>query len=118
MNQNLRILIVDDDHSMARTLADIFNFKGYEAEVAHSGAEALEKMAGNSFDFVFSDIKMSDTSGVELYKAIKKMRSDLPVALMTAYSTDDLVKEGVTEGVVAVLTKPLDIDCLFRFLER
>ena len=111
----LRILIVDDDRMMARTLRDIFRVKGYQAEVAHSGSEALERVEQEPVDCVLSDIKMPGVNGVELYRAIKARRPDLPVVLMTAYSTDELVEEGVEEGIVAILTKPLDINLLLGF---
>ena len=66
MSELLRILVVDDDRRMAKTLVDIFRVKGYEAEAAHSGSEALEKVMGGpfgcaqngSFDCVLSDIRM------------------------------------------------------------
>ena len=121
MSDNLRILVVDDDQRMAGTLADILKAKGYQAETAHSGAEALENVAGRPFDCVLSDIKMPEVNGVELYQAIKAMNPDLPVVLMTAYSSDSLVREGLEEGAVAALTKPLDIGMLlgfFSFLRR
>ena len=50
--------------------------------------------------------------GVELYRAIKARQPDLPMVLMTAYSTNKLVKEGLEEGAIAALTKPLDINAL------
>ena len=115
MNNKLHILVVDDDHSMARTLVDILRAKGYEAEAAHSGPEALEKIAQDSFDCILSDVDMPGISGVELYRAIKARQPDLPVVLMTAYSTDGLVKEGLEEGAMATVTKPLDINALFSF---
>ena len=111
----LHILVVDDDRRMAKTLVNIFQVKGYEVEAAHSGPEALEKVAGGRFDCVLTDIKMPEVSGVELYRAIKARQPDLPVVLMTAYSTDRLVNEGLEEGAVAVLTKPLDINALLSF---
>ena len=115
MNEELHILVVDDDPSMAKTLVDIFRVKGYEAEAAHSGPEALTKVAERHFDCVLSDVKMPGINGVELYRAIKARRPDLPVVLMTAYSTDRLVQEGLEEGVIAALTKPLDINALLSF---
>ncbi len=115
MNEKLRVLIVDDDRRMAKTLKDIFNVKGYEAEVAHSGPEALEKVEGSHFDSVLTDIKMPEMNGVDLYKSIKQVQPDIPVVLMTAYSTDKLVKEGLKEGVIATLSKPLDIEALLSF---
>lgn len=113
--EKLRILIVDDDRRMAKTLLDILKVKGYEAEAAHSGMEALDKVDKSQFDCVLADIKMPQMNGVELYRAIKAMQPDLPVVLMTAYATDKLVKEGLEEGAIASLAKPLDINVLLSF---
>lgn len=115
MNKNLRILIVDDDRRMAKTLMDIFKIKGYESEAVYSGAEALEKIKQDRFDCVLTDIKMPGMNGVELHRAIKAVEPDLPVVLMTAYSTDELVEESLQEGAIAVLPKPLDINLLLSF---
>jgi DNA-binding NtrC family response regulator len=115
MSERLRILVVDDDRRMAQTLVNIFQVKGYQAEAAHSGPEALGKVAGERFDCVLTDIKMPEMSGVELYRAIKARQPDLTVVLMTAYSTDKQVNEGLEEGAVAALTKPLDINLLLSF---
>jgi two-component system response regulator HydG len=116
MESKLHILVVDDDRRMAKTLVNIFQVKGYEVEAAHSGPEALEKVAGERFDCVLTDIKMPEMNGVELYRAIKSRQPDLPVVLMTAYSADGLVNEGLEEGAVAALTKPLDINLVLSFL--
>lgn len=121
MSENLRILIVDDDRQMAKTLMDIFGVKGYRAEVAHSGAEALEKVkaaeteAEDRFDCVLTDIKMSEMTGVELHRAIKEIDPDLPVVFMTAYAADETVKEGPGEGGIVLLAKPLDINLILNF---
>jgi DNA-binding NtrC family response regulator len=115
MKSKLRVLVVDDDRMMARTLRDILRVKGYDAEAVHSGPKALEKVKREAFDCVLSDIKMPGVNGVELYRAIKVRRPDLPVVLMTAYSSDRLVQEGLAEGVIASLTKPLDINLLLGF---
>ncbi|MFH1124033.1 MAG: response regulator [Pseudomonadota bacterium] len=111
----IKILIVDDDQRMTRTLKDILTVKGYEADVARSGNEAIEKMAETHFDCLLSDIKMHGINGVELFRATKKSRPDLPVVLMTAYAHDELVKDVLEEGILAVLTKPLDINALLSF---
>ncbi|MDY6865840.1 MAG: response regulator [Halobacteriota archaeon] len=116
MREKLRILIVDDDHMTTKTLVDIINTKGHEAESAHSGHEALEKMVDGNFDCVLSDIKMPDINGVELNKAIKAIWPNIPVVMMTAYASDTMVNEGMKEGVITVMIKPLDINLLLSFL--
>ncbi len=115
MMDKLHILVVDDDRRMAKTLVNIFQVKGYEAEAAHSSLEALEKVEEEHFDCVLTDIRMPEVDGVELYRAIKARQPDLPVVLMTAYSTNKLVNEGLEEGAIAALTKPLDINLLLSF---
>jgi DNA-binding NtrC family response regulator len=111
----LRILVVDDDYNMAKTLSDILKITGYRVEMAQSGTEALDKVKEIPFDCVLSDIRMPGIDGIELYRGIKARRPDLPVVLMTAYTSHHLVQEGLQEGVIAALTKPLDIGLLLRF---
>jgi two-component system response regulator HydG len=113
---SLRILIVDDDPGMARTLASIFRIKGYQAAVAHNGLDALRQVTGACFDCVLSDIRMPEMNGVELCRAMQGSQPGVPVLLMTAYSQDTLVSQGLDEGAVAVLSKPLDIDGLLTFV--
>ena len=115
MRKKMSILVVDDDRRMARTLVDILTIKGYRAEAAHSGVEALEKVKKGCFDCILSDIKMPQMNGVELYRVIKQMQPELPVVLMTAYAADNLARMGLAEGVIATITKPLDIDLLLSF---
>ena len=76
MSEKLRILIVDDDRRMANTLLDIFKVKGYLAEAAYSGAEALEKVEEGHFDSVLTDLKMPEMNGVDLYRAINMVIVD------------------------------------------
>ena len=61
------ILVVDDEQMMAKTVADILRVKGYDAETAFSGSEAVEKVGVRSFDAVFMDIKMPKVNGVEAF---------------------------------------------------
>ena len=116
VSDQLQILIVDDDRRMARTLVDILRVKGYGAQEAHSGEEALQMMRTVAFDCVLTDIRMPEMNGVELYRLIKAEQPDLPVVLMTAYTTNNMVGEGIEEGAVTCLTKPLDINMLLNFL--
>jgi DNA-binding response OmpR family regulator len=117
MGQQARVLIVDDDRMMAKTLADIVRFKGFQAEVAHAAAEALQYLEATSFDCVLSDIKLEGMDGIELYGAIKTRLPDMPVVLMTAYSADEDITAGLQAGVVHILTKPVDINRVLAFLE-
>lgn len=114
----MRVLIVDDNQMMVKTLQDIFRLKGYDTEAAYSGPEALAKIDAETFACVLSDIRMPGVNGVDLFRAIKARRPEIPVVLMTAYVTDEIVREGLAEGVVAVLNKPLNIEEILAFFAR
>lgn len=115
MNPKFRILIVDDDKRMTRTLADILNMAGYEAVEASSGTQALELVGGQSFDCVLTDVRMPEMDGVEFHHQLHQFQPGLPVVLMTAYAADEIIRKGLDEGVVGVLDKPLDISQLLAF---
>ncbi len=105
----MNILIVDDDFNITKTLVDILNVLGHQAEAASSGLEALERIEGASYDWLLTDVKMPGMNGVELIQAARILRPELQVVMMTAYTTADLVQEGLKAGAVAALNKPLDI---------
>jgi len=115
MSTRAHILVVDDDRRMVRTLVDILRIDGNHASPAHSAQEALETLEREQIDCVLSDIRMPGVSGVELCRTIKKRDPLLPVILMTAYSDDRLVQDGLREGAIAVLPKPLDINTILPF---
>ena len=84
----------------------------YEVHTAYSGAEALEILRGDRIDILLTDVKMPDMNGVELYRETKKTHPALTNILMTAYAADDIIQQGMAEGIKTVLTKPVDIDLL------
>jgi two-component system response regulator HydG len=115
MNPKLHILVVDDDERMTRTVVDILTMSGHEAVEANSGPEALEKAGMQIFDCVLTDVKMPDMNGVELHRQLRLAQPGLPVILMTAYAADELVRQGLDEGVVGVFDKPLAMNHLLAF---
>ena len=113
MNSRFRIMVVDDDPRIRRTLSDILNLNGYRVVEAASGEEALSRDL--QVDCVLSDNKMPGMSGVELFEAVQKIRPGIPVILMTAFATNDLIRRGLQAGVIAVMEKPLDIEQLLGY---
>jgi len=116
MSKNLNVLIVDDDKRMTRTLADILRHAEYLVMEAASAMEALEKVKAHPFDCVLTDIRMPEMDGVELHRELRKIQPGLPVVLMTAYAADAVTSQGLNDGVVGILDKPLDINNLLGFL--
>lgn len=116
MTREPRILIVDDDHYVARTLVDILNIRGFQAQAVNSGLEALDAIKQARFDCIIADITMPGMNGVELYQGVQKIQPEVPAILMTAYADDELIKAGLAKGIIAVLPKPLNIYLLLEFL--
>jgi DNA-binding response OmpR family regulator len=116
MGEKTKVLVVDDDRRMVRTICDILKVKGYEAEEAYTGDEAVKKVISWRPDCVFMDVKMPGISGVETLQLIKDISPDLPVVLMSAYTTEAQVDEAKRLGADTVLRKPIDLEMVFSFL--
>ena len=116
MSEKLKVLVVDDDRRMVRTICDILRVKGYEALPAYSGEEAVAMGKREAFDCVLMDIKMPGIDGVAALKMIKDGSPDTPVVLMSAYATDEQLIEAKRQGAATVLTKPIDFQQILSFL--
>ena len=114
MVESICILVVDDNPAMADTLADILEVKGFIVHAAASGAEALEILREQPVDILLTDVKMPNMNGLELFQKARKLFPQLITIFMTAYSADELIQQGMAEGVKIVLTKPLEINFLLH----
>jgi len=112
MSETITILVVDDHPAVATTLADILDARGFKVYAAFSGAEALEVLRNEHVDILLTDVRMPDMNGVVLYRAARKTHPRLTTYLMTAYAADDIIQQGMKEGIKTVLTKPLEIDLI------
>jgi len=84
-----RIMIVDDNLEMARTLADGLAERGYDAVAIGSGREAQQRLAGGRFDAVVTDLRMPDVDGFQILATSRELDPERPVIVMTAYSAVD-----------------------------
>lgn len=116
MKEKIKVLVVDDDHRMVKTICDILTVKGYETKPAYSGEEAVERARGDGINCVLMDIKMPGIDGVEALRQIKETAPELAVVLMSAYATEEQALEAKRYGASAVLTKPIDFQQVLSFL--
>jgi len=114
MSKTISILVVDDNPAMADSLADILDAKGFAVHVADSGIKALEILRKQPVDILLTDVKMPEMNGLELYRETRKPYPKLITIFMTGYSADELIRQGMAEGVKIVLTKPLEINFLLH----
>jgi len=113
-----RVLIVDDERLMVKTLGDIVRLHGWEADGAYSGESAVEAVRGKEYAVVLMDIRMTGINGVEAFKAMKEIRPDIRVVLMTAYTATEVLAEAEREGAVRILSKPVALAGLIEVLEQ
>lgn len=114
---NLRVLIIDDNLGLAKTLVFILRRKGYGAEATPDGMTALALLEEEQFDVIFLDVRMPGLNGVETLRRIRELRPKACVFLMTAYALKELTEEAVREGARTVLRKPLDVDQVLTLIE-
>ena len=117
----MKILVVDDDRRIVKTTCDILKIKGYESVAACTGEEGVEKIRADALngalpDCVLMDIRMPGISGVEAMKQMHEIAPALPVVLISAYATEDLMDEAKQAGAYAVLNKPIDFQMILSFL--
>ena len=114
--RGLRILVVDDDGGICRTLQEILEADGCQVETARDGDEALAKARRRATStLVLSDVVMPNMDGYELFSAIRELHPDLPVLMMTAfhYDKDHIIKRSRLDGLEGVIfKKPVDPDRL------
>src|SRR5213594_371535 len=100
-----KILVVDDEQSMAQFLGIVLRKEGYQVTTVNSGRDALEKVKSDNFDVVITDIKMPGMDGIQLLQGIKKLDATLPVVIMTAYASQQSAIDAVNLGAFQYLIK-------------
>jgi DNA-binding NtrC family response regulator len=113
-----RVLVVDDDPFMVKTLTDVLQLSGWDVDSASSGLQAIAAVAEHEFDAILMDVKMPGIDGVTAFKAMKARRPDARVFLMTAYAAHDLLAEAEREGVSRILPKPVNVPVLLGLLTQ
>lgn len=109
LDQNMKILVVDDFSTMRRIIKNILREIGYNnVDEADDGSTALEKLKGAKFDFVVTDWNMPNMPGIELLKAIRQDAGlkDTPVLMVTAEAAKENVVTAVAAGVNNYIVKP------------
>lgn len=111
-----RVLVVDDEPNMRKTLADILQDEGHQVSTASSGEEAVELCSKERYDVVLMDVRMPGMNGVEAFRKIRLHQDNVRVIMMSAYSVDELKEVALDEGAIAFLPKPLDIERIIKLI--
>jgi signal transduction histidine kinase/ActR/RegA family two-component response regulator len=112
-----RILVVDDDPDIRQLLQDRLRAKGYRAQSAADGVQALEAVRAETFEGMILDISLPSMDGMDVLRQIRKWDQQIPIVMVTASGSKELAVRAISMGAQAYLLKPFDVDELQRIVE-
>ena len=105
-----RVLIVDDEQSIRRTLREILEFEKYDVDEAGDGLECLVKLKRAQYDVVVMDIKMPKMDGMDALERIQLLAPDTPVVMISGHANIDTAVDAVKKGAFDFISKPPDLN--------
>jgi excisionase family DNA binding protein len=104
-----RVLVVDDEASIRELLSKTLALAEYEVDTASDANVALDRVRLVDYDLLIADLKMPGMDGLTLIRQVKRLRTELPVIIITGYSTESSAIEALNLGVAGYLTKPFRV---------
>jgi excisionase family DNA binding protein len=101
-----RILVVDDEQAVRDLLAKTLTMADYEVDTAGDGPSALDRLRAVEYDLLITDLKMPGMDGLSVIREARRQAAELPVIIITGYSTEASAIEAINLGVAGYLTKP------------
>ncbi|BDU49915.1 ATP-binding response regulator [Haliovirga abyssi] len=115
---NIKILIVEDDDLLRRTIGKILKREKLNYGEASNGNEAIEKVNEENFDIVISDVRMPGIDGIETITEIKKLSPNIKSIIMTGFASDDTPIKALRLGVNDYLYKPFELEEFLHCINR
>ncbi len=114
--EKMRVLLVDDETEFVSALAERLALRGFDAQTAFTGEEALGKIEASPPDVVLLDVVMPGMSGLEVLKRIKKTHPQVKVILLTGRGSWEGI-QGIRDGAYDCLMKPIQIEELMQVMK-
>lgn len=118
MKQRARLLIVDDDASIRKTLARILEKQGYLVEAVEKGKQAIEATSQRFFNVAFIDIRLPDMDGTDLLERIRETEPKMAKIILTGYPSLKNTIDAVNKGADGYLMKPFDVGKLLAMVKQ
>jgi DNA-binding NtrC family response regulator len=103
------VLVVDDEASIRDLLSKTLALVDYEVDTAADATSALARVRANEYDLLIADLRMPGMDGLTLIRQVRRIRSELPVIIITGFSTESSAIEAVNLGVAGYLRKPFRV---------
>jgi excisionase family DNA binding protein len=104
-----RVLIVDDEATIRDLLSKTLALAEYDVDLAPDGRTALERLRIIPYDLLITDLKMPGVDGLAVIREARRLKTDIPVIIITGFSTEASAIEAVNLGVSGYLTKPFRV---------
>ena len=104
-----RILVVDDEESIRELLSKTLALADYEVDLAPDGRTALDRLRLVQYDLLITDLRMPGVDGLTVIREARRLKTDLPVIIITGYSSEASAIEAINLGVQGYLTKPFRV---------
>jgi len=114
----MNVLIIDDERAIRRALREILEFEQIQVHEAENGKDGLELLRSNSFDLVFSDIKMPLMDGMEVLTAIQMEKIDVPIVMISGHGNVETAVQAIKQGAFDFIEKPLDLNRILVILRN
>jgi len=118
MGEHARILVIDDDESIRKTLATILEEKGYLVDTAENGEEAIRKSNVKFYNLALIDIRLPDMEGTKLLTAMKEATPKMVKIIITGYPSLQNAIEAVNKGADAYILKPFNMDSVLNTIKE
>ena len=113
-----RIIIVEDDENIRKTLSNILQQKGYETDTAKTGKEAEQKAKTNFYNLALLDIKLPDMEGTQLLAKLHENTPKMVKIMVTGYPSLENAMEALNQGADAYVTKPVKPEKLLALIKE
>lgn len=104
-----RVLVADDEASIRELLSKTLALAEYDVDLAHDGRSALERVRTTEYDLLITDLKMPGVDGLSVIREARRFRPELPIIIITGFSTEASAIEALNLGVSGYLTKPFRV---------
>ncbi|MFZ1039480.1 MAG: response regulator [Candidatus Bathyarchaeia archaeon] len=118
MGERARILVIDDDESIRKTITSILEEKGYAVDAAENGKEAIRKSKARFYNLALIDIRLPDMEGTKLLTAMRETVPKMVKIIVTGYPSLHNAVEAVNKGADAYVLKPFNVEKTLKIIEE
>ncbi len=118
MSESARILVIDDDENIRKTVSMTLKHAGYSVDTAENGKQAIEKSEANFYNLALIDIRLPDMDGTELLTGLRETTPRMVKIILTGYPALQNTVKAINKGVDGYLIKPVNSEELLRLIKE